>query len=139
MPVLVNNNVINSTGPSISDSFGTGVGLSVAGPIAGAVFSLVRAGIVVCLGLAGLFSEVGDIDALAIGAKFRAGMEGLAVLGWVPFEDSTWSVLVVGGMPDFCAEPVAVVARWSILSCAGGKGPNSEVVRAIPADSSSAS
>lgn len=36
--------MINKTGPSISDSLGTGVGLSVAGPIAGNVFSLVRGG-----------------------------------------------------------------------------------------------
>lgn len=43
-PVLLKSKVINKTGPSISDSLGTGVGLSVAGPIAGTVLSLVRGG-----------------------------------------------------------------------------------------------
>lgn len=42
--MLLKSSVINSAGPCISECFGTGVGLSVAGPIAGAVFSLVRGG-----------------------------------------------------------------------------------------------
>ncbi len=60
--MLLKSNVINSAGPCISDCFGTRVGLSVAGPIAGAVFSLVRGGkgdlfrvlgLLICSGLEG--------------------------------------------------------------------------------------
>ena len=47
---------MNRTGPSISDSLRTGVGLSVAGPIAGTVFSLVRGGGEVASGVGEIFA-----------------------------------------------------------------------------------
>lgn len=55
---------MKSTGPSISDSLGMGVGLSVAGPIAGAVFCLVRGGGSAEIGEEGFAGRTEDNGAL---------------------------------------------------------------------------
>ncbi len=62
-----------NTGPSISDSFGTGVGLSVAGPIAGAVFSLNKGGKDSLFMPLDLLVWIGLEDSWLWGLKFRFG------------------------------------------------------------------
>ena len=63
---------MNSTCPSISESLGTGVGLSVAGPIAGTVLCLVREGIGAKIDLEGSCAGGLAWD----GSEFRAGIGG---------------------------------------------------------------
>ena len=109
-PVLLKSNVMNKTGPSISDSLGTGVGLSVAGPIAGAVFSLVKK----CGKVA---SALDDLDASSFfegsqtwGSKFRGANEDAVPVFLFSSECSIGSVVVTGPGADELPNPKLMTA-----------------------------
>lgn len=139
-PVLLKSKVMNKTGPSISDSLGTGVGLSVAGPIAGAVFSLVRGGGVVSSGVGGLFAWTVFKGSGIWGSKFKG--EGEDCVPFCPFslEYSIGSAAAAGAGADIFADATLVTPCWptSLASADAGNGPNRDFVGTSPTFSWSA-
>lgn len=128
-PVLLKSKVMNKTGPSISDSLGTGVGLSVAGPIAGAVFSLVREGGVVASGFGSLFALVDFKCSPTWGSKSNGDSEDCMAVCLFSFEYSIRSVVVAGTGAGIFPDPALVTPCWpsSLASADVGKGPNMDL------------
>ena len=119
---------MNKTGPSISDSLGTGVGLSVAGPIAGAVFSLVKEYGKVAAGLDDLVAASFFEGSGTWGLKFRGEGEEAVPICLFSSGDSMGSVIVAGPGAEELPKPELMTPCWPSLSVPGGvgKGPKSD-------------
>ena len=107
-PVLLKSKVMNRTGPSISDSLGTGVGLSVAGPIAGAVLTLVRGEGVVGSGVGGFLGWIIFKGSRTWGSKFKGEGEDCVPICPFSLEYSIGSVVVAGAAAGMLPEPTLV-------------------------------
>ena len=109
-PVLLKSKVMNKTGPSSSDSLGTGVGLSVAGPIAGAVFSLVKKCGKVAFALDGLVASSFFKGSCTWGSKFRGEDEEAVAICLFSLGCSIGSVVVAGPDGDEVPDPKLMTA-----------------------------
>ena len=127
-PVLLKSKVMNKTGPSISDSLGTGVGLSVAGPIAGAVFSLVKVYGKVAAAVDDLAAASFFTGSQTWGLKFRGEDEEAVPIGLFSSGCSMGSMIVAGPGAEELPKAKLMTACWPSLPVPAdvGKGPKSD-------------